>query len=397
MLDHQKNKGTSLAIIYTFYPYIDTSGIVFAKRINQDIREDITIITNKFVSNARLDHSLDVLIKPYVKETIEIQSTFTYREWKHFEHFVEEAFNAYLMNVEKGVTYKTVYSRSMSVITHLVAYKIKKHNPDIKWIAEFSDPVVKDLEGNDKFVEVPISWLFENNMVEELADFNSNTNLFLLSELLVYLAADEIWYTNELQRKVMLAYLESYSFNENVFFNLKNNAQSISKIKAQPTLPRKYYEISDLDLSLEKDFINIGYFGNFNANRGFDEFFQSWLKLSRNKKKKIRLYIFSSISEETIKKDVPLELLDNIFIEKSLNYLDYLKVLNQFDYVVSIDTKVSHVFGCNPFLPSKISDYLGANSQILALVEKDSPVDKLQSSKLVKQRFGSINLNLLFK
>ena len=392
-----KNDSTeSLAIIYTFYPYIDTSGIVFAKRINQDIKENVTIITNKFVSNARLDHSLEVLIKPYVKETIEIQSPFTYREWKHFESFIDGAFSAYLENIEKGKNYTTVYSRSMSVVTHLVAYKIKKHNPDIKWVAEFSDPVVKDLDGKDKFIDVPVKWLSDNHMIKELEDFNSNTNLFLLSELLVYLKADEIWYTNDLQKKVMLSYLQSYIFNENKFLKMKSRIENIIKIKPQPTLPPKFYEISNLELGLDTNYINIGYFGNFNANRDFNEFFKSWLRLSNNNKKRIRLHIFSNISEDKIRKDIPLELLDYVCVEKSLNYLDYLKVLNQFDYVVSIDTKVSEVFGCNPFLPSKISDYLGANSRVLALVEKGSPVDALKIDKITKQYFGHVNLSILF-
>lgn len=38
----------------------------------------------------------------------------------------------------------------------------------------------------------------------------------------------------------------------------------------------------------------------------------------------------------------------------------------------------------NPYLPSKISDYLGSKSIILALVEKGSPMNQMQADNLLK-------------
>ena len=383
----------SLAIIYTFCPYVDTSGNVFAKRLQSEIKEKLTVITNKFVSNPPVDESLYELVGEYLHKRIEIQSTFTYRDWKHFNNFIEQAYSAYLNEIENGAIFKNLYSRSMSVITHLVAYKIKMHNPNLKWIAEFSDPIIKEVDGTEREVDVPLQWLKDNGLFEKFKIFDNNQNLFFISELLVYLYADEIIFTNDSQKDFMLNYFSKKCFDYNQKFLLLNEIKEKSKVKAHPILEKKFYRQGKINVSVDKQNLNIAYFGNFNINRGLSEFIQAWSNLEKSKKEKIRLYIFTNMKSENILSSLPNDLVKFIKVEKALSYLDFLGVLDTFDYVLSLDTKVKDKLGINPFLPSKISDYLGSDSKILALLEQDSPTDKLNSPKIFKHYFGNIDLN----
>ena len=52
--------------------------------------------------------------------------------------------------------------------------------------------------------------------------------------------------------------------------------------------------------------------------------------------------------------------------------MDFLSTCNNFDYLLVNDAQVSDVFGLNPYLPSKVSDYKGSKAKILALIEKGS-------------------------
>ncbi len=387
----------SLAIIYTFFPYVDTSGIVFAKRIQSEIKENIVVITNQHVKNALRDDSLAQIVAPYLQKTIEIKTTFTYRDWKYFEQFIDEAFQSYLEEVNNGQKFTKIYSRSMSVVTHLVAYKIKQHNPSIKWIAEFSDPILKEVDGNEREVLVPLRWLEENNLSERIYQFDNYLNLFFISELLVYLFADEVVFTNSLQKKFMLSYMAEKNLDLNDI-DMLDVIHGKSVIKAQPTLPKSFYDLGSFQSELSDDYINIGYFGNFNIKRNFEEFFLAWNNLPAYKKEKIRLYIYTPMKAQLVEEYLPTGLSSKVFIYPSLRYLDFLNALKHFDYLLTVDTLVNDTLGLNPFLPSKVSDYLGVdNNAILALVEEGSPLEIMEHKRVVKLYYGSMDLSELSK
>lgn len=381
-----------LALIYTFYPNVDTSGNVFAKRLCSEIQRPTIVVTNRYISNPPLDESLSALISPYLFKRIEIDSPFTYRNWEHFEKYIDGAIAAYRKEILNGTEIDTIYSRSMSVVTHLAAYKLKKKYPHLKWIAEFSDPIIKDVDGTERKTIIPNSWIQESNLTKNLEPFDDNRNLFFVSELLVYLFSDEIVFTNSHQKKFMYSYLLEKTLDLNLRETFISSVDRKSIVKSHPILNEKYYNLSLYKEIIDHDLINIGYFGNVNFNRDFNRVFESWLELDSNKKSKIRLYIYSNMRKDIILKKVPKELCKYIYVKPSLNYIDYLGILNSFNYLLSIDTRVNDIFGINPFLPSKLSDYLGSGSKILALVDKNSPISNINSDRIVKKYFNEENI-----
>lgn len=388
MIKEDNDSKKVLAFIYTFYPNVDTSGNVFAKRLCAEIQRPTIVVTNRYISNPPVDESLSVLVKPYLFKRIEIDSPFTYRDWEHFEKYIDGAVDVYKSEIAKGIEIDTIYSRSMSVITHLAAYKLKKENPHLKWIAEFSDPIIKDVDGSERKTVIPNSWILKANLNKYLQSFDDNRNLFFVSEILVYLFADEIIFTNDQQKKYMTQYLLEKTLNLNIVNKLLSKIEDKSVVKVHPTLDKKYYALGKYKENVDKSLVNIGYFGNINSNRNFNELFDAWLSLEASKRTKVRLYVYTNMNADNILKNVPVELHPYLYIKKGLNYLDYLGVLDSFTYLLTIDTRVSNIFGINPFLPSKISDYLGSNSKILAILDKASPTSYINSSKIIKKHFA---------
>lgn len=384
----------SLSIIYTFLPYVDTAGIVFAKRMQAEIKEPMTVISCKAYNGAPRDESLSTLVSPYLEKLIEIDATFTYREWKHFEDFYNKAIAAYQNEINSGVVFNKIYSRSMSVISHLVAYKIKCLNPDITWIAEFSDPVIKDVTGDERETIIPDEWLSRNIDVSSIEYYRQYNNLFSLSEILVYLFSDQIKFTNKLQKEFMLNYFSEEILDRNKIRKILANIESKSVVVSHPILNERFYKLNDFNASdISGELINIAYFGNINSKRSFTSLFDSWIKLNEWDRRKFRFYIYTNIKEETVLKSIPLELHQYIKISKGLPYLQFLNSMQYFDYLLTVDTEVQDIFGVNPFLPSKLSDYLGSGTKILALVEGGSPTDLMKSEKIIKSDFESFKLS----
>lgn len=376
----------SLAVVYTFMPYTDTAGIVFAKRIQAQYREDFTVICCKNYKSAETpkDSTLELIGKPYVTEVVEVDSKFTWREWIHFCDFISKSVNIYKEELGKGVEYKKVYSRSMSVVTHLVAYEIKRISPEIEWIAEFSDPLLKDITGEDRTTLIPDSWIKDHIKIDDVKVFRQYNNLFSLSEVLCYLYADSIVFTNTMQKSLMIDYVLDELIDLNFKRDLLDTIERKSIISPHPTLSSDFYKhdthLNDFDDSL----VNIAFFGYVHPQRSFSYFFKAWSGCTSDDRSKFRFYIFTNENIEVIKKSIPENLRNYVTINKGLEYLKFLGALKRFDYLLSVDTEVKILFGLNPYLPSKLSDYFGSETKVLALVEDGSPTDKLSNPMLVK-------------
>ena len=346
---------TELVISYYFPPSDNISGIVLSKRI---------INNNKQVDVITTSHG-ESFVDEYVKNRFVVDINHTKDSPKAIFEFIDKAMD--IIDNE----YESVVSRSWEMSNHFLALEYKFKNPDTYWKAEFSDPLLHDIDNKintKKKHKIDDKEFFShvNRKIQELGDFPLLENLsstFFTIEYLTFLFADEIVFTNANQRDLMLKQfpidLTDYVFKK-------------STISPHPSLPGQYYHKSKSDVELDSECINIAYFGEwYYGKRHFESIFYALDSLNHKFKDKIRFYIF--ISNEKLLND--LKVSDNIIVKKPLDYLTFLNATTKFDILLVNDLSTKDSWQLNPYLPSKVSDYMGSTSDIWAITEKGSSLD----------------------
>ncbi len=346
---------TELVISYYFPPSDNISGIVLSKRI---------INNNKQVDVITTSHG-ESFVDEYVKNRFVVDINHTKDSPKAIFEFIDKSMD--IIDNE----YESVVSRSWEMSNHFLALEYKFKNPDTYWKAEFSDPLLHDIDNKintKKKHEIDDEEFFShvNRKIQELGDFPLLENLsstFFTIEYLTFLFADEIVFTNANQRDLMLKQfpidLTDYVFKK-------------STISPHPSLPGQYYHKSKSDVELDSECINIAYFGEwYYGKRHFESIFYALDSLNHKFKDKIRFYIF--ISNEKLLND--LKVSDNIIVKKPLDYLTFLNATTKFDILLVNDLSTKDSWQLNPYLPSKVSDYMGSTSDIWAITEKGSSLD----------------------
>ena len=346
---------TELVISYYFPPSDNISGIVLSKRI---------INNNKQVDVVTTSHG-ESFVDEYVKNRFVVDINHTKDSPKAIFEFIDKSMD--IIDNE----YESVVSRSWEMSNHFLALEYKFKNPDTYWKAEFSDPLLHDIDNKintKKKHKIDDKEFFShvNRKIQELGDFPLLENLsstFFTIEYLTFLFADEIVFTNANQRDLMLKQfpidLTDYVFKK-------------STISPHPSLPEQYYHKSESDVELDSECINIAYFGEwYYGKRHFESIFYALDSLNHKFKDKIRFYIF--ISNEKLLND--LKVSDNIIVKKPLDYLTFLNATTKFDILLVNDLSTKDSWQLNPYLPSKVSDYMGSTSDIWAITEKGSSLD----------------------
>ena len=158
----------------------------------------------------------------------------------------------------------------------------------MKWTAEFSDPLLVDIHGNNRTCEIDSDWLSSNGFLEEIDKkgfrIEKNSLLFYWCEMLPYIFANECVFTNHSQKAYMLRMVEDK--------NLIAKVEREALVSQHPTLPRKFYKLSSCEYSVDKSTINIAYFGSFYATRGVGEILEALSKLENDMKRHFRFHIF---------------------------------------------------------------------------------------------------------
>ncbi|MCW4152930.1 glycosyltransferase [Halomonas sp. 18H] len=369
----------TLVISYCFPPYIDTAGIVCAKRIVEN-NKPVDVVSNTMKGIRKRDNRLWDLVKPYVGVSCEVEVNPSFSNWGAIEKFCKEAVSFFEKNKGK---YSEIYSRSMWPGSHFAAALIKVRNPDLKWVAEFSDPLRVDVTGKERLVTMDKEWLTNNGFFEWMKDksfdIQLTDSLFFWCENLPYMLADEFVFTNDSQKEYMLGMVSDKA--------LKLHVDKSSVIDPHPTLPRKYYSYSDFQYPLDNSKINLAYFGSFYVTRGIGDVLDAIICLSPERKSKIKLHVFTPNSHDVLIDD---SLKENIVMNDVLPYLDFLSASNSFDYLIVNDAQTKGVKWINPYLPSKLSDYIGSEAKIFPIYEKGSHLHRFSESNniLYKAEIG---------
>lgn len=363
----------TLVYSYCFAPYLDTAGIVMAKRV-QARGVPVDVICNQMEGVRKADRRLDLITAGLVGRKVVLGGQPSFSNWTEIKNFCDQA-EKRLKELEKSrPEYRNIYSRAMWVASHFAAALHKLSHPNVHWRAEFSDPLLKDVQGENREVELEISWLKRKGVFSALESVGitpiETKNLFQWAEFLVYALADEIVFTNENQYSYMIGYSD-------LPISLRTRVEHRSVVEHHPTLPSSFYGVASPSYTIDSGFINCAYFGSFYVNRGLGEVFEALRYLKRRGVLSFKLHIFTNNASEARLEARNQEVSDCVIVNDYVGYYEFLALTNRFDCLLVNDANTKGLKEVNPYLPSKLSDYLGSSSMIWTLCEEGSVMHSL--------------------
>lgn len=361
-----------LYISCLFPPSDNVSGINVLKRIVESNTEvDVLHVNIKSSINSVLNKKIEKFINNHL--IIDIDCNYDWADC------IFEVINKGIPAVKND--YAKIYSRSWLMSNHFLALEYKFLHEDVFWQAEFSDPLIYDLSNkpkryrqmiidNDEYIAKINNQIDNYNSVHG-TDFDlvkNKTSAYFICEYLTYLFADKLIFTNENQREVML----------NQFpIDIEEHILDKTEIKPHYVLPGEYYHLDEIDLDLNDECVNIAYFGNdYYGKRHFESIFYAFETLNHKYLDKVKFHIYTS-DDDIVKILIKtLDSSDNFIVRKPLPYLEFLNACTQFDVLVVTDAVTEGIFELNPYLPSKLSDYMGSDTDIWAFYERGSSLSE---------------------
>src|SRR5699024_962260 len=182
--------------------------------------------------------------------------------------------------------------------------------------------------------------------------------------------------------------------------NLQNFIKSKSKIDRYPIPNNDLYYKTDYYYPMNEKAVQIGYFGNFYETRSLNLFLDMVDELLRQTDLIIQFHIFTNIKHLSHDELERINDYSNVYLNDTVSYLDCLNLTTKMDILIILDAKTKEYKNTHPYLPSKLSDYLGANKAILAMVEENSILSQQNHNNLYKINYSDIydeKLNKVFQ
>lgn len=373
------NKGDArkLVLAYCFPPFNDTSGNVMAKRIFET-GDIVDVISNDMSRIRKKDNKLLNIMSHLLDSQIVLTGPQAFSSWASIEEYMQGVFYKYKLYEEK---YDEIYSRVMFPHSHFAAFEIKKENPDIKWVAEFSDPLYTDVSSNIRYAPIE-----DDEYIEMLKEYTGeeyshliNDNSFNVCEVIPFLYADELIFTNHYQMNYMLERFDD---------KIKTLVTGKAVISQHPTLPEDMYNIVKTFYKINQEEINIAYFGNFYDTRGFRQIELVAKQLYEANINNFKIHVFTNLNKKTLRFYKQSDFKEYIEMNQYAPYFEFLNLTNLMDILLIFDAETVGIKPYNPYVPSKLSDYRGSTSKIWAFTEKDSVLDLTEEDNIytVQQR-----------
>ncbi|GAA3542783.1 hypothetical protein AFL01nite_10170 [Aeromicrobium flavum] len=366
-----RGRARRLVVSYCFPPTADSSAIVAARRVVAH-GECVDVVSHAMGRLRGKDSSVRRLTRPYVARQWVLSGPTATLSWSGgVRDFVEKGWARVEAENKDDWPYESIYSRAMWPASHLLAAHVALQRPGTRWTAEMSDPLSINTEGGEKEGDwdpddtLPLA--FRKAVADRGFEGPEGPRLAPWIEAVTYALADEIIFTNRIQRDLMLDRIADP--------RLRERARSVAVVSAHPTPPERLFH-AEAPIPLPQDVVNIGYFGNFYANRGIADLLTALQQHER--RDEVRLHVFTDRPGPLMDQVDALGLEGHVEVHQQLPYLDYLAQTRRFDVLLVNDTAATAHFGVNPYLPSKLSDYLGSGTDIWAMVEPQSPLSEVE-------------------
>lgn len=360
--------GRDLAVCYAFMPYVDTSAMVAARRVRAR-GVVVDVVSQSLKARCERDQTARLIAQEFVGEHRELPGKPGAFNWRLIERFATRGLEQVATWEAAKGPYRSVYSRVMWPASHVLAAAYKVRHPQTRWIAEFSDPQQWDSAGQRRTPRVRQGPIGEELLAALAAagvtpGTEGRTTIAELVEHLAYCFADEIVFTNENQREVMLGYLGNEALAE--------RARSVSTISEHPTLEPSFYQLEPVDYDLDPSVVNLAYFGVFYRTRALSEVIEALATLPAERRDRVRLHVFTSKPAELAEVAENSGLRGVIIANPFVSFLAALNLATRMDVLLINDARTVDLYPRNPYLPSKWSDYAGSGSEVWAVVEPGS-------------------------
>lgn len=255
--------------------------------------------------------------------------------------------------------YDSIFTSSVPGISHIVGYEIKKRYPSVKWIASFSDPIKNspykkdpDLKNRSIFYRIAFevgSFIYMNNKYEEVAIKNADELIFICEEQRDF-TLSQYKHSDELLKKcriMPLTYIPEWDMYKELM-----EAPKVNHAKK-----------------------NAVHLGRLYGLRKIDNFLLALKELKEenpNLSDKIVFHQYSEIQPYDLNKIEEYNLKDVFIVHPKVSYRESVNIMKNADVLVLFDT-IMHNANIQPYLPSKITEYLLLNKPILGICEDNSP------------------------
>lgn len=363
-----------LVCAFNFLPYNDTSSNVAAKRL-YEYGEEFDVIHN--IIPYPKDDDFNNIIKPLINNDVLLDIP-PWWKWENTKKFMEEGMEEIKKICAVNGEYDKIYSRSMQPMSHYLAFAYKIHNPQAKWTAEFSDPLMINSRGETTYIQIDKEDMDNINKIIKEYGYpvvEDEDNFVFYGEYLPFLFADEIIYTNKSGMELMLNTLKVEEIKEHI--------RKKSIIAPHPIPPQDWYYLKESTYDkIDDRKVNIAYFGKFFDLRHIYNVFSSFYSLSKELQNKTLIHLFVQTPEEFQKIVDCMPIKENIIVNPFLPLFEFLNLTTKFDCLIVNDLRSKDNFERNPFVPSKISDYLGSGTDIWRICEYGSQMVNIETKYL---------------
>jgi len=254
--------------------------------------------------------------------------------------------------------YTHLFSSIVPGISHIAAYRIKKKHPNVLWYASFSDPFkgspYKKADLKDKSIIYWIayhvgSFFLYNSRYEEVAVNHADKLIFICEE----------------QRDFTLKQYKNYE-------ELKEKA-IIMPLTYIPSW-KMYSDLLDAEKA-EHSPKQAVHLGRLYGLRKIDTFLEALKQLKQEDQKpeeKIVFHQYSEIQKEDVRKIKEYHLENLFVIHEKVSYDESIEIMKNADILVLFDTLMPDQ-PLQPYLPSKIVEYLMLKKPILGICGANSP------------------------
>lgn len=254
--------------------------------------------------------------------------------------------------------YKYLFTSIVPGISHIAGYRIKKKHPEVKWYASFSDPFKgspykkTDLSKHNPIYKLMFnvgSFCLYNDRYEEAAVNHADKLIFICEEQRDFTLRQYPNYEELLKKTIImpLTYVPQWQMYRSIL-----DAPEVNNKKKQA--------------------VHLGRLYGLRRPGAFIEALKELKDEDEQLSEKIVFHQYSEIQPFDVQRIKEYGLEDLFVVHDKVSYDESIRIMKQADVLVLFDTLMPGA-PVQPYLPSKIVEYLLLKKPILAICDSNSP------------------------